>query len=251
LTRNGPWAAKDDIEVLSRYVQADAQDRWSRLALAEGLRRVGRGDEAQRVLEPIPDVDPGARVLRVQLALDAGDLKRVERLLAGGPADHARLAQHRGQWALKAGDGASARRHFLAAYAVKPDDPITLGGLATALRQTGQDEVAKPFLVQIRHYNAMPALVDRLLAPQAASDADLQRRLGAQCEAIGRRSEARAWYRRATASDPLDAESQHALFRLGASAHPRAAAQPGASVESNVMPQATRAGFVTQQANHP
>jgi len=221
MTRSAPWDAKDDVEALRRYVEADAEDRWSRLALAEGLRRLGRVDEAQRLLQPMPDVNPEALALRAQLALDQGDLERVERLLAGGPADHPRLAQLRGQLALKRGDGASALGHFQVAYTAKHDDHITLTGLATALRQTGQTKAAEPYLAQIRHYNAMPALVDRLIVAKAATDADLQRRLGSLCEAIGRRSEARAWYRLATVSNPLDAEAQQALFRLGPAAPSR------------------------------
>jgi tetratricopeptide (TPR) repeat protein len=221
LTRIIPWAANDDVEVLGRYVDADAEDRWSRLALAEGLRRLGRGDEAQRRLQPIPELDPEARVLRAQFALDQGDLEHVRRLLAGGPADHVRLAQLRGQLALRVGDGASALGHFRAALTVQPDDCITLSGLATALRQTGQDKAAEPFFARIRYYTAISALVDRLQAPRAATDVHLQRRLGSLCEAIGRRSEARAWYRLVAASDPLDSEAQKALFRLGPASSPR------------------------------
>jgi tetratricopeptide (TPR) repeat protein len=220
MTRSAPWDAKDDVEALRRYVEADAEDRWSRLALAEGNRRLGRVDEAQRLLQSMPEVDPESFVLRVQLALDQGDLERVERLLAGGPADHLRLAQLRGQLALKRGDGASALGHFQAAYAAKHDDPITLTGLATALKRTGQAKAAEPFLAQIRPYNTMLALVDRLFSAKAATDGDLQRRLGSLCEAIGRRSEARAWYRLAIVNDPLDAEAQKALFRLGPAAPP-------------------------------
>jgi len=215
MTRSAPWSAKDDVATLERYVEADPEDRWSRLALAEGLRRLGRADQAERLLQPLPDVDPEARALRAQLALNQGDLERVERLLAGGQAEHARLAQLRGQLALKAGHPAAALHHFQAAYTAQPDDCINLSGLVTALRETGQDKAAEPFLAQIRHYNAMPALVDRLLAAKAGTDADLQRRLGSLCEAIGRPSEARGWYRLATKSDPLDSEAQQALFRLG------------------------------------
>jgi Flp pilus assembly protein TadD len=221
MTKNAPWAPKDDVEILGRYVESDPDDRWSRLAFAEGLRRLGRGDEAQRLLQPLSDLDPEARALRAQLALDLGDLKRVERLLAGGPAAHARLAQLRGQLALKAGDGASALRHFQMAYTARPDDCVTISGLAAALRQTGQNKAAEPFLAQMRHYNGMTALIERLLAAKAATDVDLLRRLGSLCEAIGRRAEARAWYRLATASDPLDSQLQQALFRLGPTAPSR------------------------------
>ncbi len=223
MTRGAPWDAKDDVEALRRYVEADAQDRWSRLALVEGLRRLGRVDEAQQLLQPMPDVDPEARALRAQLALDQGDLERVEGILAGGPADHPRLAQLRGQLALKRGDGASALGHFQTAYTARYGDQITLNGLVTALRRTGQTKAAEPFLAQVRHYNAMPALVDRLIAAKAATDTDLLHRLGSLCEAIGRRSEARAWYRLATVGNPLDTEAQRALFRLRPALPPRCA----------------------------
>jgi tetratricopeptide (TPR) repeat protein len=61
MTKSAAWAPKDDVEILRRYVEAGPDDRWSRLALAEGLRRLGRGDEAQRLLEPLSDLDPEAR----------------------------------------------------------------------------------------------------------------------------------------------------------------------------------------------
>jgi len=235
---------------LRRYVEADAEDRWSRLALAEGLRRLGRVDEAQRFLQPLPDLDPEVRALRAELVRDQGDLENMERLLAGGPVDHPRLAQLRGQLALKRGDGAAALGHFQAAYVAKPDDPVTLTGLATALKLTGQTKAAEPIRDWIRNYDAMHALVNRLVAAQAASDADLQRRLGSLCEAMGRRSEARAWFRRVIASNPLDAEVQQALFRLGPPAAPPAEApEPGrTSVERRHRAAAIRPGLAVGRA---
>ena len=40
------------------------------------------------------------------------------------------------------------------------------------------------------------------------------RQLGAACAALDRKGEARAWYKLAIGFDPLDSESQQALFRL-------------------------------------
>ena len=40
------------------------------------------------------------------------------------------------------------------------------------------------------------------------------RQLGAACAASNRKGEARAWYKLAIDLDPLDADSQQALFRL-------------------------------------
>ena len=50
--------------------------------------------------------------------------------------------------------------------------------------------------------------------PDARRDAGLMRQLGAACAALDRNGEARAWYKLAIDLDPLDAESQQALFRL-------------------------------------
>src|SRR5262249_21373418 len=160
MTRSEPWDAKDDVETLRRYVEADAEDQWSRLALVEGLRRLGRIDEAQHFLQPLSDDDQEVLAHRAAIVRDQGDLECMERLLAGGPANHPRLAQLRGQLALRRGDGAAALRHFQVAYTANRDDPITLTGLATALKQTGQTKAAEPFLVQIRHYDDMPVLVN-------------------------------------------------------------------------------------------
>ena len=47
-----------------------------------------------------------------------------------------------------------------------------------------------------------------------AGDADLMRQIGAACAALGRKEEARAWYKLAIGLDPLDSIAQQALFRL-------------------------------------
>ena len=73
-TRNTPWNPRGDLPSLERFVAADPGDRWSRLSLAEALRRLDRLDEARRVLAPLPDSDPDARAARVLLAMDRGAL---------------------------------------------------------------------------------------------------------------------------------------------------------------------------------
>ena len=42
LLQNGSWEPGEAIAVLNRYIAADPEDRWSRLALAENERRMGR-----------------------------------------------------------------------------------------------------------------------------------------------------------------------------------------------------------------
>ncbi len=64
MTRNAPWDVKDDFEPLRRMVEADPEDWPSRRGLAQGLRRLGRSDEANEVLKPIPESDPATRAAR-------------------------------------------------------------------------------------------------------------------------------------------------------------------------------------------
>ena len=188
MTRNAPWEAKEDIEILQHMVKSDPEDRWSRVALAEGLRRLARPDEARKILEPLPSTDADGRAVRAWLAIDRGDLECAEELAALGPPDHPRLAQLRGQLALKRDDAQVAVRYFQQAYAAAPDDRVTLAGLATALKLNGQSAAAEPFLAQIRRFDELAPLVGRITAADAASDGDLHRRLGSICEAIGRRA---------------------------------------------------------------
>jgi tetratricopeptide (TPR) repeat protein len=214
MTRNAPWEARDDIEALERMIKADPMDEWSRLALAEGLQRTGRRDEAEEVLQPVADSNPLARLIRARIAINQGGLDRAEQLLAGGPTDHPELAKFRGELALKRVDGPAALRHFQQAYAAKPDDPETLMGLATALRLSGESAAAGPFLAKLHRFQEITTLVGRISAANAATDGELHRQIGSICEAIGRRAEALAWYRLAITRDPLDDDAQRAIFRL-------------------------------------
>ena len=123
-TRNTVWNPNGDLPALEKFVAADAEDRWSRLALAEALRRLDRLDEADRMLAPLPASDPEARVERVQLAMDRGDFAAAEALLAGGPDDHPGLARLRGQLALQRREGEAAARQFRIAVAADPTDRL-------------------------------------------------------------------------------------------------------------------------------
>ncbi|MDR3623180.1 MAG: tetratricopeptide repeat protein [Paludisphaera borealis] len=224
MTRNLHWEPESDVEALRRAVEADPEDRASRLALAEGLRRLGRGAEAAPLLVPLPADDADARAVRAALALDRSDLDEASGLIAEGPEMHAETARLRGLLALSRHDHATAATHFRTALAIKPDDRRTLSSLGTALKLTGQDAEAARYFAEVRRFDLLSALTARLTETAALSDASLLRRLGIANEEVGRLIEAREWYRLAIAQNPLDSESQRALFRLEARA---ARAGPG------------------------
>jgi tetratricopeptide (TPR) repeat protein len=213
-TRNTVWNPNGDLPALEKFVAADAEDRWSRLALVEALRRLDRRVEAERMLAPLPDSDPEARAERVLLAMDGGEFATAESLLAGGPEDHPGLARLRGQLALRRRDGAAAVRQFRVAVAADPSDRLALHGLGTALVMLGQPDASRPHLEAARRHDNLWALVARAATTEGENDPQIPRQLGLACAAIGRNLEARAWFWLAVRRDPLDAESQKALRQL-------------------------------------
>jgi predicted Zn-dependent protease len=213
-TRNTPWNPGGDLPALEQFVAADPEDRWSRLALAEALRRLDRLDDAERVLGSLPASDPEARAKRVVIAMGRGDFVAAESLLAEGPADHPALASLRGQLALRRHDGAAAVRHFRLALAADPLDHGALSGLGTALRSVGQPDAARPYLEAAQRHEQLWHLVARAATAEGERDPTLPHQLGMACAAVGRNQEARAWLKLAIQRDPLDAQGQQTLFEL-------------------------------------
>lgn len=222
-TRNVVWNPERDVETLARCVRADPDDRRSRLALAEGLLRLNRPDEARETLDPLPEADPPARALRAAIALDRGDEAGYKRIDAGAPADDPDLAPIRGRYALKEGDPAAAARFFWVAYAADPADRSAAFGLGNALKQMGDAAAAAPYLEAVRRADLLTPLVAEAASSAGRKDPTLPARIGAACEAAGRPVEASAWFRLAIGRNPLDETAQAALARLAR----RVAATPG------------------------
>jgi Flp pilus assembly protein TadD len=175
------------------------------------------------VLAVLPESDPDARVVHARIALDRGNDRVAEAILAEGPADHPELARLRGQFALAHGNAPAAVRHFRAAYAALPDNRDTVFGLGTALALVGDHAAAAPFLRDAKSYDTLGALLTRAANSASQNDAALLRALGAACESVHRLPEARAWYNLAVQTNSLDEEAQKALYRLRIPAAPPSA----------------------------
>ena len=100
LLRNALWEPDTALDELSQFIQADPEDRWSRLAIAENYRRMGRLDDAETVLAPLPASDRDAMAIRVMLALDRHQDDQAEEMLKSSPSDDPQLARLRGRLAL-------------------------------------------------------------------------------------------------------------------------------------------------------
>jgi tetratricopeptide (TPR) repeat protein len=214
LLRNNSWEPREAIATLGQYVAADPLDRWSRLALADNYRRMGLHTTAESILAVLPAEDPEAIAIRAQTALDRSDQDQAERLLAAGRVDDPVLAGLRGRVALARNDSQRALHHFQVAYAADPENHEVIFGLLSTLAIKGEHEAARPLREVARNLERLNSLVQRAAAPGALRDPRLLRELGAACAALHRDAEARAWYALVIAAQPLDLESQRALFRL-------------------------------------
>ncbi len=214
---------------LERMLRNDPDDRPTRLALAENLRRLGRLDESEEMLAPMPATDPDARAERARVVLDRGDADVAAHLLAEGPADHGALARLRGQLALARGD-TSALEHFRLALAAEPDDRDSNFGLGLALRQSGQLEAALPYLDSARNLDRLDQVIENARSSSRRDDPKTLMSIGDACLAVRRLAEARAWYRLALSHDPLDGRLQKRLFEI------EIRAKNGASVSDRSWP---------------
>ncbi len=214
LTRNSDWERLEHNRLLNSYLEADSDDRFSRIALAENLRQLGRRDEADRVLAPLPDSDPEARVVRVWIALDRNDEELAEKLLAEAPENVPELDRLIGRLALARGDGKIALKHFQAAHKAQPDNRDGIFGLGQALVLTGDPATAAPYLQLAKDHDALGTLVQKAATPEGRHDPSLFKALGAACEKVKRIHEALAWYNLAIQADVLDNDAQKAIFRL-------------------------------------
>ncbi len=214
LLRCYSWEPAKMVGPLEEYVEADPDDRWSRLALAENYRRMGRSEDAMAALSGLPRSQPEVIDLLARIELDRQDVDEAERLVATGPVDDPLLARLRGRLALARGDAKAALGHFRIAFA---DDPLareTLFGLTAALELAGDPRAAEPFHRAAANLDRLNSLVQRAATRGARDDRSLMRQFGAACEALGVNELARAWYELAVGADPLDSESQRALSRL-------------------------------------
>jgi tetratricopeptide (TPR) repeat protein len=214
LMRTALWEPSTALQELSLFVQADPEDRWSRLDIADNYRRMGLIDDAETAIAPLPDSDLDALAIRVMLAIDRHQDDKAEQLLASGPAGDPRLAKLRGRLALARRDAPTALRCFQLAYAHAPEDRDALFGLVNALTMIGDDKPAAPLRETAKNFELVNSLVQRAAIPKERENPKLLRDLGAACAAAGRDPEARGWYRLAIARDPLDVESQQALFQI-------------------------------------
>jgi tetratricopeptide (TPR) repeat protein len=214
MTRGSIWPPLKHSEDLKQYLEADPDDRATRLALALNHEQGGLVDKAEQLLKPLPDSDADARALRARIALDRGDTEAVVRLLGSGHLEHPGLLRIQGRLALLRGDGALAIRAFTAADQAEPLDRDTLMGLGHAYRMIGDEARAAPYLALAAYVDRLSNLLAKAHSRGGRAEPGIVPKLARACEAVGRYREAKAWYKLILRQDPLDQEFQRALYRV-------------------------------------
>jgi tetratricopeptide (TPR) repeat protein len=224
----------EDAEDLEAYIQADPDDRYSRLALATLLvGDPGMETKFERALEPLPRDDPDVLALRVELKLSRGRVDEAMAMLRDAPQHKAHLARLRGRVALMRGDQAAAIRHFQDALEQEPNDWMVNSELGRALSLRGDRSAAEVYLARFQRLGAVFNLLTRIRQLDRENQPSDLLELGRACEAAGLRDEARGWYGLAIDRDPLNAAAQQALYRLrlpsGPSSNSYGSTRPGGS----------------------
>jgi tetratricopeptide (TPR) repeat protein len=209
----------DVVQDLDGFIRADPTDRDSRLAVVELLLERPEVEEyVTRILAPLPNSDPDALALRINLAFNLGRLDQAETLLASAPDDHPRIARIRGELALRRHDLDAAIRYFKQALSSAAYDRVSPMQLARALRLRGDEAEADVYLDRVQRLNTIYNLIVRVKSETKANQNNDLAELGQACERAGLIDEARGWYKLAINMDPLDRNSQSALFQVDAAA---------------------------------
>jgi tetratricopeptide (TPR) repeat protein len=207
----------DIVADLDAFIAADPKDRLSRLAVVELLLE-RPGDEVdsyvERILRPLRDTDPDALALRIAFAFNRGRYAEAERLLAGAPEHHPRLARIRGEMALRRHDIDAAISHFREALSDEPYDRVSPMQLAQALKLKGDSAAAERLLDGVRKLNKVYDQIVKVRSPTQGNAISDLAELGRSCEDATLLEEARGWYTLAITMNPLDTEAQWALARL-------------------------------------
>ena len=178
LMRTALWEPSTALSELALFIQADPEDRWSRLAIADNYRRMGLIDDAETAIAPLPDSDLDALAIRVMLAIDRHQDDKSEQLLASSPASDPGLAKLRGRLALAGNDAPTAVHYFQVAYAHAPEDRDSLLGLLSALTMIGDEKATAPLREIAKKTELINSLVQRAALPHERMNPRLLRELG-------------------------------------------------------------------------
>jgi tetratricopeptide (TPR) repeat protein len=214
LTHFVTWGS-DSANELAAFIEADPEDRKSRVAMAALLlSQPGQEARVEELLKPLPRDDPEVLALLIEQEISRGRVDEATSMIARTNSDDPHLARLRGQIALRQGDRAAAVRYFRQALSDAPYDRISNAELGKALMLQGDRAAAETYMARARHLDEVYNLVTTIGKPRQTGEiADLNR-LGGACESAGLLDEARGWYMLVIDQNALDPEAQQGLKRI-------------------------------------
>jgi predicted Zn-dependent protease len=227
------WDPSEAAPILEGFVEADPDDRISRLMLADAYRRLQRVDDVKAIVSPLPSSDPEVRAILARIAVARGDAAEAERLTGDDADRHPVLARMRATLELKRRDLRSAIKHLRAAAAADPHNRTVLYQLGDALIRLGDVEEGRRYVSSSKEHNALYELLERIEEPGARNDGQLLTHIAGAALRVGLRAEARNWYLLALQLDPTKAEIQKALYHLD---HEGSASLAGAPLPATRKP---------------
>jgi len=205
----------DIVTDLDGCIKADPLDRLSRLAVVDLLLERPEVEEyIVKILEPLPDADPDALAIRINLAFNLGRFEQAESLLAKAPTDHPRISRMRGEMALRRRDLGGAIEQFRKALSSEPYDRVSPMQLAQALRLKGDMAGAGLYLDRVKRLNRVYDTINQMRSAKREQHITDLAGLGKVFEEAGLNEEAKAWYSLGIATDPLDKLAQEGLYRV-------------------------------------
>ena len=208
------WHPEEHIPILERAIGVDAEDYWSRIALAEVLRRQGHTDQAMLMLEQSPVDRIELLAKRLELLLDQQDLEQVQKSLEKIPLNEPNVATLRGRLAMSNGDTKSALKFFELSEEFESGKREVIANLGQALIQAGDQKKGKIYLQKAGQIDKLNNMLLQLEKTIESSGVETWRTLGSTCESADRLAEARAWQSLIIAKNPFDQIAQTAVFRI-------------------------------------
>jgi tetratricopeptide (TPR) repeat protein len=226
LTHFVQWGP-DSAEQLQSFIEADPEDRFSRLSLAGLLiDQPGERERVEWALKTLPADDPEALAMRIELRLNHGEVEEAMGMLDRTKESNPALERLRGRASLMRGDAAGAIRHFQAALSDEPYDRVSIGELGKALLLRGDRAGAARYLARAKQLDEVYNLINRVSKSERENQPADVMRIARACEAAGLVDEARGWFMLAIGRNPLDSEAQQGLHRLRSSSAEEKAVRP-------------------------
>ncbi|WP_165219163.1 tetratricopeptide repeat protein [Aquisphaera insulae] len=203
---------KEAIGILRECVEADPEDRVSRLALARTSLSTHAHQDVQWALAPLSRDDPDVRAILIEDALDRAEIEEAEGLAKDIAGESPLVALARAKLALARADLRAAANAFRVVLRDDPSCPDAIRGLGLVLRRLGDPEADSFLRTSARQDELKRSIHASIQADQ--TDPMLHLKLGMLCESLDLNEQARAWFRLVLASDPSNTKAREALVRL-------------------------------------